>query len=600
MAAQRPQLLKKGDKVLDTYTVDFFLGQGAFGEVYRVRHKFLGTQVLKVFKADVSAQTDLLALAEEARILSTLTHPNIVRVFETNTVEINGNTHIFLTMGFVAGEALSQLLARKVCVPFQIAASIQMEILEGLVLAHSQTPPVVHRDISPDNIMLSYVDDRPVALLSDFGLAMQADLNEVFLRPAGKYLFMAPECFFKAYLPSSDVFSAGIVFYRMMTGTTPWELDISAQFGTSQDLITGVHKARKSPPNRPSLYCEACPKAVEEVVMKALALDLEDRYRDARQFRDALAEALKFPSTRSVPEGIDSTKGSPSSSTTEPPSGVEEDLSMERRYKVRRPGKGFDEIAGMHDLKEMLFHDVILPLQDKELYAQYQVSIPNGLLLFGPPGCGKTFIAQKFAKEVGYHYIELKPSDIASIYVHGTQEKIREVFQKAEENAPTLLFIDEIDAVMPSRNTGLSHSYASEVNEFLVQMTECHKKGIFIIAATNRPEMIDPAIMRTGRLDKVLYLGPPDLDARRELLIHLIQARPVEAGLELTNIASLTENFVTSDISFLVNEAAREALRERVKMNFTHFEKSLTKIRPSVSPAQIAAYLKFSDSRNFS
>lgn len=599
MPPKRPQLLEKGETILDTYTVEFFLGQGAFGEVYRVKHKFLGIQVMKVFKAEVSAQTDRNMLAEEARILSSLTHPNIVRVFEANTLMRGENEHIFLTMGFVAGESLAQLLSRKVCVPFQIGVSIQMEMLEGLVLAHGQNPPIVHRDISPDNIMLSYVDDRPVALLSDFGLAMQADLNEVFLRPAGKYLFMAPECFFKTYLPSSDVFSAAIVFYRMITGTTPWELTIDAEFGTSQSLITGVHRARKQPPTRPSIYCDACPKNVEDVILKALALDLEDRYRDAREFLTALQDAMVKGSASSSSKD-QGPEGSPQNNQVREAGAREQgEDGPEYRYSVRRPGKGFDQIAGMHPLKEMLFHDVILPLHDKELYERYQVSIPNGMLLYGPPGCGKTFISQKFAQEVGYHFIELKPSDIASIYVHGTQEKIQEVFKKAEEHAPTILFIDEIDAVMPSRDGDLNHSYASEVNEFLVQMTECHKKGIFVIAATNRPERIDPAILRTGRLDKVIYLGPPDFDARRELLRLLLEDRPVDPSLIIEAIAEATENYVSSDISFLVNEAAREALRERSKISQMHFDRSLHRIKPSVSLKQIDAYKKFIESRSF-
>ncbi len=584
------QLLQRGDNILGTYTVENFLGQGAFGEVYRVKHRFLGTQVLKVFKAEISAQTDMNTLAEEARILSTLTHPNIVRVFEANTIEKEDHSYIFITMGFVMGESLAQLLARKVALPFQLATSIQLEVLSGLSLAHRQQPPVVHRDISPDNVMLSYAEDKPLALLSDFGLAMQADLNEVFLRPAGKYLFMAPECFFRTYLPCSDVFSTAIVYYRMFTGTLPWELETSAQFGNSSALVTGVHRARRRAPLKPSDLCEHCTPAVEEVLLKALALDIENRYSDATQFLSALKEALTVSPVKPVVVEDPISESDQDSVNSQ---------SGETRYKVRRPGKGFDEIAGMHSLKEMLYHDVILPLQDKELYEQYQVSIPNGLLLYGPPGCGKTFISQKFAKEVGYNYIEVKPSDIASIYVHGTQEKIKETFVLAEKNAPTILFIDEIDAVMPNREGDLGHHYAAEVNEFLVQMTECHKRGIFIIAATNRPEKVDAAILRTGRLDKILYLGPPDKEARKELILHLLGTRPVEDEFDVDLIAQETEFFVTSDMSFLVNEAAREALKERTKIGSKHFKNVLARIRPSVSMTQIAAYQRFNDSRSF-
>ena len=130
-------------------------------------------------------------------------------------------------------------------------------------------------------------------------------------------------------------------------------------------------------------------------------------------------------------------------------------------------------------------------------------------------------------------------------------------------------------------------------------MTECHKRGIFIIAATNRPEKLDSAILRTGRLDKVLYLGPPDLDARRELLLHLLGSRPVEETFDVDAVADLTECYVTSDMSFLVNEAAREALKERVKIGTQHFKRVLACTRPSVSMTQIAAYQEFIQSRSF-
>ena len=588
----RSQLLAKGETILDTYTIEAFLGEGAFGEVYRVRHRFMGAQALKVFKAEVSAHTDLETLASEARILSKLTHPSIVRVFETNTFVRGGISYVFLTMGFVIGESLAQLLGRKTQLAFVDAVPILMGTLEGLAYAHSQQPPVVHRDISPDNIMISYSEERPKALLSDFGLAMQADLNETFLRPAGKYLFMAPECFFRTYLPGSDVFSAGLVFYRTITGTLPWQLDSSARFGNSSALETGVFKARKNPPIRPSELCPECPSSVERVLLKALALDVQDRYRNAPELLDALRDALSIPDEALHIE--------PPRAQTEEREGSNPQIEVTPRdYSVRRVGKGFDEISGMHELKELLYNDVILPLKDKALYEEYQVSVPNGFLFYGPPGCGKTFIAQKFAKEVGYQFIELKPSDIASIYVHGTQEKIGEIFKTAELNAPTLLFIDEIDAVVPRREGNLAHSYSSEVNEFLVQMTECHKRGIFIIAATNRPERVDAAILRTGRLDKIFYLGPPDQDARREMIIDLLGGRPIDEEFDAPAIAEATELYVASDIAFLVNEAAREALRERAKIGTEHFNRVLSRVRPSVSRAQIDAYKNFANVRSF-
>ena len=253
----------------------------------------------------------------------------------------------------------------------------------------------------------------------------------------------------------------------------------------------------------------------------------------------------------------------------------------------------------MHELKETLYQDIIRPLSEPELYKEYGVSPPNGMLLYGPPGCGKTYIAQKLAEEIGYHYIEVKPSDLASTFIHGTQEKIGKMFAEAEVKAPTLIFIDEVDAVLPSRDGRIDQHISSEVNEFLAQMTNCADRGIFIVAATNRPENIDPAIMRTGRIDKVVYLSPPDVFARQEMLRLYLRSRPVSDDIDLTSLAAAMDGYVSSDIKFLVNEASRLALKNRLKISGAQFDVVLKQHQPSISREQIRSYEKFRDKRTF-
>ena len=588
MTSARKGILSKGEIINDTYEVQFFIGEGAFGEVYRVKHKYLGIQVLKVFKEKYVTETDLATVTKEAKLLSKLTHPNIVRVFETNSFIRDESTYFFLTMGFVSGETLTQLLTRKTQLPVPVALSIQNDLLSGLKFVQEQRYPIVHRDINPDNVLLSYEKETTVALLSDFGLAQSIDQLSSLPGAAGRYPYFAPECFWGTYLPTSDIFSAGIVLYQMITGVLPWEYNFENTDDDTEKITTAVISARKKEIVKPSVHNDGCDPYLDYVVLKSLSKDIESRYKTADEFLRALndrdkseLEPLRKKSKAAVENVADKS---------------EEVLTT---YKVMNPGKGFDEIAGMEQLKETLYQDIILPLNDKLLYEQYKVSIPNGMLLYGPPGCGKTFIAQKFADEISYNYVEIKPSDLASIYVHGTQEKIAELFKEAKEKAPTIIFIDEVDAILPNREGDLSQSYASEVNEFLAQMTECHKQGIFIIAATNRPEKIDPAILRTGRMDKVIYLPPPDVAGRKAMFKLHLKDRPTEKDIDVDHLAEITNNYVASDISFLVNEASRNALKERTLINQNHLVEVIKNNPPSISERQLKKYETFRNNRNF-
>jgi transitional endoplasmic reticulum ATPase len=557
-----------------TYEVQFFIGEGAFGEVYRVKHKSLGLQVLKVLKPHTASSGSPARILTEARLLAAITHPNVVRIFETNTFERAGVTYDYLTTEFVSGESLEQRLRRTPRLPVEMAMSIQRNILEGLCAAHSNDPQVLHRDIHAENVLLSYEGATPVAKLSDFGSAT-AVLDGSLSDSVGRLTSFAPECFWGTAVAASDVFSAGVVFYRMLTGHEPWQYDFAAVSEDAAERTKVVETARRNPPAPPSVL-GGVDKLLDSVLARALSTDMSERYSDASSFLCALprlqiAERASGSESFSASRSVGAAGHNPSS---------------------RDETRGFKGIAGMEELKDVLYHDLILPLRERELYEQYRVSVPNGMLLYGPPGCGKTFIARKFAEEVGYNFVELKPSDLASIYVHGTQQKIGGVFDKARVMAPTILFLDEIDALVPNRESDLHHSYAAEVNEFLAQMTNCHEAGIFIIAASNRPERIDPAILRTGRLDKLFYLGPPDHAARSKLFQLHFEGRPMQ-NLDYDLLAERTDGFVASDIAFIVNEAARDALRNRENVGLAHVTNVISRSKPSVSPPQLLAYTKY-------
>jgi transitional endoplasmic reticulum ATPase len=252
-----------------------------------------------------------------------------------------------------------------------------------------------------------------------------------------------------------------------------------------------------------------------------------------------------------------------------------------------QPILNWDGVAGMRELKAIFERDIILPLREPEIYELYKVSLPNGVLLYGPPGCGKTFIARKLSQVLNYNFKEIKPSDLSSIYVHGTQGKIGDLFAEAKANAPCMLFFDEIEAFVPNRSGGsIGFHYQAEVNEFLVHLNECEKNKILVIGATNLPNLIDPAVRRPGRLDKKIFVAPPDLEARNEALKLYLKDRP-QTEIDFIHLAEQTECYTFAELEFIVNESAREALGKRKPISTETILKSILKNKPTHNPQMI-------------
>ncbi|MCD7722287.1 MAG: ATP-binding protein [Prevotellaceae bacterium] len=230
----------------------------------------------------------------------------------------------------------------------------------------------------------------------------------------------------------------------------------------------------------------------------------------------------------------------------------------------KRKGLGFGDVAGMEELKQTVREGFINVLRNKERAAAYGIRPPS-MLLWGPSGCGKTFFAEKMAEEAGVRFIRIVPDDLASTWVHGTQQRIAEVFSKAEKEAPVVLFFDEFDAMVPRRTSEESgQCLCGEVNEFLCRLQQAGERGVYVLAATNHPERIDRSVLRTGRIDELVYVDMPDLEARQRLFRLALSRLPSDGGIDYERLARLTAGYNCSDIDYIIKTASRKTFNESI------------------------------------
>jgi eukaryotic-like serine/threonine-protein kinase len=297
--------LADGQLVGQTYEVDRFLGEGAFAEVYRVRHRFLGRQAMKVFKATGMSLVDTERALEEATLLSRLGHPNIVRVFDANLIESADGSRGFFTMEYVAGGSLDQFWRSygSRLMPVPVAIDVIRQVCRGLAVAHADTPPVVHRDIKPQNILVGYDGNGLRVRVSDFGLAKRVNPLTLLASARGTRGFKAPETLadFKADSCCGDVWAVGATMYLLLTDQLPYP-ELAQEMPMPGPL--------RHPPIAPSRLNLGVDGHLDCIVLKALSPEPKSRYQTASDLLKDLeawnpsSQTEPFADTRSAQASI--------------------------------------------------------------------------------------------------------------------------------------------------------------------------------------------------------------------------------------------------------------------------------------------------------
>lgn len=407
----------------------------------------------------------------------------------------------------------------------------------------------------------------------------------------------------KPWDSSCTVFALFSILYKLMTGQIPYVNQLPETLLNSEEGIKLLLKARKNQ----LLDLSLVPPALRGIFAKGLSTPRKYRYKSIDAFIDdfmvlfpvALEQMIDFYTFQASQEP-----------TPNQDSDIEIDETIENFEQqidyfkqitssqtefflpVQKDTEGnLDDLVGLHDLKQYLRHGVLAIMKNPEKARKYKLAIPNGILLYGPPGCGKTTIAQKFAAECQMNYAIVNAQDIASTFIHGTQRLVKQLFQQAEQNAPIVLILDEIETMVPNRNDPSMAKMAEDTNAFLSEMNNCGERGIFLIGTTNRPQFMDSAILRSGRFDKRVYVPLPDEQTRKEIFHAYLAGRPTDKNIDCQRLSRLTSGgYISSDIRQICDEAAARAFHEDAFITQQLLEQVIREGGPSVNKNELKTY----------
>ena len=556
----------KGIEINNLYKVKHFIEKTSYCEVYSAIEIATSSMVnLSVYKKSEIAIDDL----DEDGNLKEIQFLEIgidafPKLKTFGDFDDLGETYSYIATEFIVGESLSDRIKRTGALDEYDTVKIALKLCEVGEKLHNRSKPVLINGLSIDNIMIDMSQ-------AEEQIKFRNLINMRLMNDDFKYNYLdglsinqvAPEIFDNNFSPKSDQFNIGALVYQMHTGSLPLFSDDSINLKDSNAREKFLEFRNDSYELSKNISIE-----LKTVIQKALSKDPNDRY-------SSLSELSRFLNKERIVEG------SQDNSNT----------SQDKSEPLVKRGNGFADIAGMDDLKNTLKSKIIDVIKRPEHFKKYGVTIPNGMLLYGPPGCGKTFISEKFCEEAGFNFFLVKASDVTSIYKSGGEQKIGELFKDAAANAPTVICFDEVDGIMPKRQSGESSQHKnSEVNEYLTQINKCSERGIFVIATTNKPDMIDTAILRTGRLEVHVYVPPPGNIARKKIFELYLKNRYADTNIDYDKLASLTENYVASDIEYIINSASHTAAIQETPISMDIILDVINEFRPSLNEEKLKEY----------
>lgn len=552
----------KDKQLIGAYKVSEFIKEGQFNESYKVQDSVGDFFFLKIYDPKRIPVKILNAdsIVTEISYCEKMSHPNVINYVGKGVLSQDGNTYPYLVTKFIDGSLISDPLAKGRIFPLHMALDIIKNALKGLSYMHSQG--LVHNDITPRNIIYNPKNLSSTTLIDLGHVAAPGNDVHSFEVTDLTTFFRAPETYNFVFNERSDIYSAAAVLYAMLIGKAPWSFELDAGSVMDEGRMRNLMEERLSF----SGALDKIPAWLQSVIKLCLSAEPDNRIQTAEEFYNALESGIcpkvetSSVKTNYAPVDVKAKSGT---------------------YSItQKDGNGFADVAGMDDVKAMLQQKVLFLLKNPEKAQKYKLTPPNGMLLYGPPGCGKTFFAEKFAEEASLNYIFIKASDVGSSYIHGSQGKIAQLFDEAQQKAPTVICFDEFDAMVPKRSSGEANALMNpEVNEFLSQMNNCSQRGIFVIGTTNQKDLIDPAVLRTGRMDIHVEVGAPDKATRKKMFDLYLKDRPC-VGIDTETLAEMTDNYSSSDISFIVNDAALVAAFKDSPIDQSMLEESISK-KPS-------------------